>query len=57
MMVLTFIVSKLQIMVHSGHEFLHKVATNIRHQVPLTLHLTPQCFYIGICGERGQQVG
>lgn len=45
---LTLIISKLQIVVHGSHEFLHAIASYDWGEVLLTLNLAFQNFYIMI---------
>lgn len=47
---LTLVVGKLQVVIHGGHELLHKVAAHIGGQVRLTVHLALQGFCKEICG-------
>lgn len=46
--VLTFIVSELQIMIHGGHKFLHRISSYDGGEVLLTLHFAFQDLHIMI---------
>lgn len=49
--VLTFIIGKLEVVIHGGNKLLHKEASDARCQMLLTFHLTLQHVSVEICGD------
>lgn len=51
-MLLTFVIGKLQVVVHGGHKLLDDETSYDRRQVTFTAHFPVEDLYIVICRER-----